>query len=258
MPINRYSDNPSGYFEPEESVELARYIDITKFISLLKDEQLFFCRIDKLEDRFEGTLPKISRKNFISSYRYLRDVENFFDVPMEDQEIERKVDEEFKFREKLKSLNCINCWNEFKGESYALWKIYSDLNQGIMIKSSFKRIISAFSESKEIIYCSRVKYIDYDNDSIDIGNTMTPIVHKHKAYSYEDEIRLIHEVSNVGWIHDWENEKHENGVKVNVNLQDLISEIVISPFSSDWFIELIEDILNKYSINCKLSSSKLK
>lgn len=152
----------------------------------------------------------------------------------------------------------MNCWNEFKGESYALWKIYSDLNQGIMIKSSFKRIINALKESKEKVYCSKVKYIDHDTDSIDIGNTMSPVVHKHKAYSYENEIRLIHEVSNIGWKHDWENEKYKNGIKVNVNLGKLIDEIVISPFAPEWFSDLIRDILDKYSLNFKLIDSKLK
>ena len=87
---------------------------------------------------------------------------------------------------------------------------------------------------------------------------MTPMVHKHKAYSYEDEVRLIHEVSNVSWKHDWENEKYENGIKINVNLDQLIDEIVISPFASEWFTELIRDILDKYSLNCKLIDSKLK
>ncbi|NOQ75347.1 MAG: DUF2971 domain-containing protein [Crocinitomix sp.] len=258
MPIERYSDTSPIFYEPEESIKFARYVNITKFLSLLKDQQLFFCRLDKLEDKFEGTMPKISRKELINSYRYLRDVRKFFSVPMTDKIIEEKVEEEFEFREKIKSIRCINCWNEFKGESYALWKIYSDLNQGIMIKSSFNRVISAFKESKEKIYCSKVKYIDYNIDSIDIGNIMTPLIHKHKAYAYEEEIRLIHEVSNVRWKHDWENEKHEKGVKINVNLQELISEIVISPFSPDWFIELIEDILNKYSIKCNLVSSELK
>jgi len=257
MPIDRYSDTSPLFFEPNESVELARYLDITKFISLLKDEQLFFCRLDKLEDRFEGTLTKISRINFGDYYRDLNTI-GFFKQTKTDEEIEKRINEDFEFREKLKSLNCISCWNEFKGESYALWKVYSDLNQGIMIKSSFKRVINAFKESEEKIYCSRVKYIDHETDSIDIGNTMTPMVHKHKAYSYEDEIRLIHEVSNVGWKHDWENDKYENGVKIKVNLHELINEIVISPFSSDWFTELIKDILDKYSLNCKLSSSKLK
>ena len=257
MPIDRYSDTSPRFFEPEESVVFAKYINITKFLSLIKDEQLFFCRLDKLEDRFEGTMPKISRKILNNYYRHLR-AQKEFTVAMTDKEIEKIVDNYFEFSQKLKSLNCINCWNEFEGESYALWKVYSNLNQGIMIKSSFNRVINAFKESKEKIYCSRVKYIDHDKDSIDIGNTMLPIVHKHKAYSYENEIRLIHKVSDMDWKHDWENEKYENGIKVNVNLQMLISEIVISPFSSDWFIELVEDILKKYSIKCNLESSKLK
>jgi hypothetical protein len=257
MPIERFSDSSPRFFEPEESLMLARYIDITKFLSLLKDDQLFFCRLDKLEDKFEGTLPKISRKEFGAFYKHLS-VTGFFKSPMTEEEIERKINEDFEFREKLKALNCVNCWNEFKGESYALWKVYSDLNQGIMIKSSFGRIINALKESEEKVYCSKVKYIDHDTDSIDIGNTMTPMVHKHKAYSYEDEVRLIHEVSNVGWKHDWENEKYENGIKINVNLGQLIDEIVISPFASEWFTELIRDILGKYSLNCKLIDSKLK
>lgn len=257
MPIERYSDNSPRFFEPDESVELARYIDITKFLSLLKDQQLFFCRLDKLEDRFEGKLPNISRRDFTNFYRHLS-LSGFSNKPMTNDEIEKEINEDFEFREKLKALYCINCWNEFKGESYALWKVYSDLNQGIMLKSSFERIINAFKDSEEKIYCSRVNYIDHDTDSIDIGNIMTPIVHKHKAYSYENEIRLIHKVSNKSWKHDWDNEKYENGVKINVNLHELINEIVISPFSSDWFAELVKDILDKYSLDCKLTISKLK
>ena len=210
MPVERFSDTSPRFFEPEETVELARYVDITKFLSLLKDEQLFFCRLDNQEDKFEGTFPKISKKEFGDFYRNLSDT-GFFNNPMTEEEIEKEINEDFEFRKKLKALYCVNCWNEFKGESYALWKIYSDLNQGIMIKSSFKRIINALKESKEKVYCSKVKYIDYDTDSIDIGNTMSPVVHKHKAYSYENEIRLIHEVSNIGW----ENEKYKNGIKVN-------------------------------------------
>ena len=257
MPVERFSDTSPKFFEPEETVELARYVDITKFLSLLKDEQLFFCRLDNLEDKFEGTLPKISKKEFGDFYRHLSDT-GFFNNPMTEEEIEKKINEDFEFRGKLKALYCVNCWNEFKGESYALWKIYSDLNQGIMIKSSFKRIINALKESKEKVYCSKVKYIDHDTDSIDIGNTMSPVVHKHKAYSYENEIRLIHEVSNIGWKHDWENEKYKNGIKVNVNLVKLIDEIVISPFAPEWFSDLIRDILDKYSLNFKLIDSKLK
>jgi hypothetical protein len=257
MPVERYSNNSPRFFEPAESLELAKYMDITKFLSLLKDKQLFFCRLDKLEDKFEGTLPKMSRQEFREFYKDLNAL-NFYNEPISPEEMEEKINAGYKFREKLKALYCVNCWNEFKGESYALWKVYSDLNQGIMIKSSFKGVIDALNESKETVYCSTIKYIDHEKDSIDIGNTMSPVVHKHKAYSYENEVRLIHEVSQEGWEHDWENEKYESGVKVNVRLEDLIDEIVISPFSSEWFTELIGDMLDKYSIKCKLSDSKLR
>lgn len=257
MPIERFSNSSPKFFEPEENVQLARYIDVTQFLSLIKDEQLFFCRLDKLEDKFEGVLPKVSRKEFGDYFRHLNTTGLF--QHMTDKEIELKINKQFEFRQKLKALNCINCWTEFKGESYALWKVYSDLHQGIMIKSSFKKIINALKESKEKIYCSKVEYIDHETDSIDIGNTMSPMVHKHKAYSYEEEVRLIHEVSsNEGWKHDWESAEYKNGIKVNVNLNQLIDEIVISPFSCKWFTKLIMDIMSKYSLNFKLIDSKLK
>lgn len=257
MSIIRYAESSPPFFEPEESTEVARYLDIIKFLSLIKNKQLFFCRLDKLEDRFEGTIPKISGNHLTDWYKYLRDNENFFTDPTSDSMIDDMVNEDLKFRETLKSFTCVNCWNEFKGESYALWKIYSDLNQGILIKSSFERIINALNESNEIIYCSRIKYIDFEIDSFSLGNTIIPFIHKHKAYSYEEEIRLIHEIPNDGWKHNWDKSKYKNGIMINVNLQELISEIVISPFSPDWFMELVEDILKKYGIDCKLIKSTL-
>lgn len=51
--------------------------------------------------------------------------------------------------------------------------------------------------------------------------------------SYEKEVRLIHEVQQEDWVHDWESEKYHNGVMNNVNIDELIKEIVISPFSPD-------------------------
>jgi len=256
MPIERFSDSSPIFFEPEESTEIARYMSIAKFLSLLKDQQVFFCRIDKVEDKFEGTMPRMSIKHLTEWYKYLRSSKSFF-KEMTDEEIEKKVQEDIVFRNKLKSLNCINCWNEFEEESYALWKIYSNINQGIMIKSSFKQIIKAFENAKEKIYCSRIEYIDYEKDKINTSNTMPPLVHKHKAYAYENEIRLIHEVSNQNWIHDWSEEKFENGVKIKVDIKELINEIIISPFSPNWFVELIDDILEKYGIESKLTKSKL-
>ncbi len=37
-----------------ESERIWRYMDFTKFVSMLHSESLFFCRADKLSDPFEG------------------------------------------------------------------------------------------------------------------------------------------------------------------------------------------------------------
>ena len=41
----------------DENTTIWRYMDFTKFVSLLDKKKLFLCRADKLEDSFEGSLP---------------------------------------------------------------------------------------------------------------------------------------------------------------------------------------------------------
>lgn len=258
MPVVRYSQDSPPISEPNENTELVKYIDIVKFLSILKEQSLFFCRIDKLEDKFEGTLPALTHSKIVEWYKYMRDVRKYFTTPFPDDELDKKASETLSFQNKMRSLNCINCWNKFDAESYALWKIYANLNQGIMLKTTFKKLIHSFGASSEKIYCSSVKYIDYNKDIIDFGNTMSPLIHKHYCYTYENEIRLIHEVPNTAWVHNWGAEKYEAGVMIPIDLSDLFDEIVISPFSPDWFRELIADLASKYSLKCKITDSVLR
>lgn len=65
---------------------IAKYLDLTKFLSLLIKESLFFCRLDKLEDQFEGATAKKNYDFRISYHKQLRD-DNFFDTLPTDEEI---------------------------------------------------------------------------------------------------------------------------------------------------------------------------
>jgi hypothetical protein len=42
---------------PSNNSKIWRYLDFTKFIDLLDKSSLFFCRLDKLGDPFEGVCP---------------------------------------------------------------------------------------------------------------------------------------------------------------------------------------------------------
>ena len=54
-----YEEHPSFKSPPDDAV-LWRYMDFTKFVSLLDKRALFFVRADKLGDPFEGTITKVN------------------------------------------------------------------------------------------------------------------------------------------------------------------------------------------------------
>lgn len=48
---------------PQKLQTLWRYMDFTKFMSLLEDETLVFPRVDQFEDPYEGFLSAVSFRN---------------------------------------------------------------------------------------------------------------------------------------------------------------------------------------------------
>lgn len=258
MPVLPMGPSSAPVHYPESNYAIAKYLDLTKFLSLLQRQSLFMCRMDKLEDQFEGRSPQSSIEELGNWYRMLRDTTNFFTVPISDSDIENKKMQHKAHEIRDKHLYCVNCWNKFENESAALWKIYSGFSKGIMIKSNIENLKASLSYSPQNLYLSEIRYIDFENETIDIGNAMTPKIHKHQAYSYEKEVRLIYEVPHSGWTYDWSKEETEDGVFIHLDLNILIDEIVISPFSPKWFQIMIQDLCSKYNLSKLIRESILK
>lgn len=255
MPIIEPTEKAAPVFSPKENYTLAKYLDITKFLSLLQTKTLFFCRLDKFEDKYEGTLPERNKEHYkLWMESILQNLNPDQKVSLED--LEEKLLSYLEMSDKFKSLNCISCWNKLENESYALWKIYSNVNQGIMIKSSVERLKKAFSDTREEIQLSEIKYINHKVDKIQSGNMNFPLIHKNIAYHYEDEIRLIHTLKfKNGFTYDWHKEKNPNGKNLQVNVEDLIEEIVISPFAEKWFYDVVKNVMKVYNLDKKITFS---
>lgn len=257
MPIIIPDRNSAPVFFPKSEYNIVKYLDLTKFISLLQNKSLFFCRLDKLEDQFEGITSKPNFEQRVKWYKHTRDVDKYFSVELTDEAILESVKKMYESEKRKKSINCINCWNKYDGESVALWKIYSNFGNGIMIKSKISNLIKSLSESKEEINLSEIHYLDYDTEVMPDGNAMYPLIHKQKAYSYENEIRLIHQVNHTAWQYDWSKEKINEGIFINADINELIDEIIIGPFSPKWMTGLVQDISTKYSLEKPITHSKL-
>lgn len=249
MPIVKRGPNSSIFKYPSNNYLLVKYLDITKFISLLQRESLFFCRLDILEDHFEGTTSSLNQER-----RY----EYFTNQQLTDKEILDNVNKINQEEEKFKKLVCVSCSNKSKNESAALWKIYSDLNKGIMITSKVTNVIEAFSDTSEDIEFTEVVYINYDRDIMPDSSKWDPIHHKHQAYEYENDVRLIFTQNfDTTLTYDWKKEEVQEGKYISVDIRDVIDEIIISPYAPQWFFELVKDIIQKYGLNKPVMASEL-
>lgn len=99
-------------------VILWKYMDFTKFVSILEDNALFFTRADKLGDPFEGSVPKTN----ISS----RHISNP-DLSEKDMIMYGLI------MQQLPRFTLINCWHRSTHESEAMWKLYASVNGGVVI-----------------------------------------------------------------------------------------------------------------------------
>jgi len=260
MPIEIPNDKSAPVYFPQENYKIARYFDLVKFISLIQTQKIFFSRLDKFEDKYEGTISQISQLEYTNWYMNFAK-RRLFDIleTSVEEHVHNEITLELEAREKYKKLVCVSCWNRYSSESYALWKIYSDLQKGIMITTDVEKLSLAFSDSKEKIQLSEIKYINYKTDKMPFGNMNYPIIHKNVHYEYEKEIRLIHLVNfQAGLKYDWSQEEVEFGKYVKINLDNLIEEIIISPNAPNWFFDLISNICKTYNINKIIRYSDLK
>lgn len=233
-----------------EFVKIWRYMDFTKFVSMLDTKQLFFTEFRKFEDPFEGQFPDGNRietmkkleKDFAGNQQML-------DFLHKENPIDRST-------KGLHSLGnyFINCWHENEDESAAMWKLYSDHEKGIAIQSTFKNLCDCFFEYENDVAIGKVQYLNYKKDSIPWGNELKiykPFIYKRKSFVHEQEIRAIVFISNKV------NNEKKDGIYVPISLDTLIEKIYISPMSKKWFFDLVKSVLKKYGLNKEVIQSDL-
>lgn len=238
---------------PATDAILWRYMDFTKFVSLLEKRALFFARADKLGDPFEGAIPI---NNIKARYTNLKP--GLFDK-------ETLMYEHL--RVELRRFTLINCWHESSHESEAMWKIYSSANSGIAIKTNFDSFVKSFITDEQM-HIGTVKYIDYDNEKIREDDLLSPYLHKRKSFEHEREVRAIIQhrppeasLENLpNFLSDeiptWP-DMCDTGIYYEVDLNLLIQEVVIDPSAPDWLLDLVNSVADRYNLQAVIKKSRL-
>lgn len=113
-------------------VKLWRYVDLSKFLHLVQNRQLHFCRADRLGDPFEG-----------SSTRPTRDA--IFQQLSADPDVTEDVVNEYMSRLAMitqlgRQENYISCWHAADHESAAMWSLYSQSFESVALQTTFSKL----------------------------------------------------------------------------------------------------------------------
>lgn len=231
-----------AFYPPSDNLTLWRYIDFTKFVSLLENKKLFFARADQFEDTYEGTLSS-------AGIRLLRDSTKKGDFPPE--AIEQLIALSGIHQKEM----FISCWYANEFESAAMWKLYLQSNEGVAIRTDYYTLREIIETAPLNAGLSMVKYIDYENTPIPFGNVFFPFVHKRVSFAHENELRVV--IWRTDHINEPQITPDLTSIYVDVSPKHLIKAIHVSPTATGWFGELVEQVAYRYSLRIPVVRSNL-
>ena len=234
-----------------ENASVWRYMEFTKFVSLLDRNELFFARDDKLGDPFEGSVPKINRN---------RRLEKFSQMQTKNPELMSLTYGDFRRIER--ECTAVNCWHMNAYESAAMWERYANRGDVIAIRSTFNLLKNSIVDNRYDFCLAKVTYLNYDKDAMP-EFAVSQFYHKMKIFRYEREVRaVVQELprSATSWRRAMDSKKKrpfQDGIYVKVNLEKLIRRVYIAPGTPAWLLQLVESVITKYGLKKEVFPSRL-
>jgi hypothetical protein len=209
-----------------------KYLDLSKFLDLLMSEKLFMSRSDKFEDQYEGTFSEPTyeeiKKIAVNNPEFLQYYKSH--------------------REKV----AVSSWHINEYESFAMWQIFTQNSEGLAIQSTVERLKKALDfEKNHEQYIGEVNYIDYKKEYIPFDDMFFPFLFKRKSFQYEREVRIISDVTQS-------NVKLNDGLKINVDINQLIEKIYIHPKSENWYKNLVIQLVKQLGFDFTIEKSDLE
>lgn len=282
---------------------LWRYIDFTKFVSMLDKGGLYFPNAASLNDPFEGSVPRRNyearivqiieefhaeepyKKHFVklfTKYGATGDVGSavtaqvrhkielrdklLAEAETEDEALQKWIAENnaiSSFTYHFREVTYITCWHKSEHESAAMWSLYAAGSNNVAITSTE----TSFRESlPEKVRIAPVKYVDFNTHEIPQmdrpdNNPGDLYFYKRISFAHEQEIRGIFtshdQHPDRGTIRYGEPQR-KLGEWISVDLNHLIDRVIVSPFSEQWYYDLVNSVANKYGLDCEVARSAIE
>jgi hypothetical protein len=237
----------SPIFEPPDDVNVPiwRYMEFAKFVAMLEYSGVFFSRINRLGDPYEGALS----------------------TPTAQMIEAQATDHIMRWREGSLKYVVVSCWHMNYHESAGMWKLYSNCDNAIAIRSTYPALRACLGGHVQV---GVVKYLDYANERMpNEDQLLDAIMHKRKSYEHERELRAVNWIapSDVMKSRHEEGEDAqassllpappEHGVWETLDLNCLIDRVYTSPMADHWLRELVQRLCARYGLQKEIERSRI-
>ena len=250
----------------KDSTPIMRYMNYQKFNSLLDSGKIYMNGIlnfhTKDQDLLEGEIPDSNK--MASHGQFLRLI-----LPDIVEEISDNSEKKIKAVNFMEHFVCINCWTISKKENKRMWQSYAKDKNSVVIKSSVGRLRKAIVKDTRNIIIDRIKYV---NHSIYVNTNPNPFSYcflKDKGkFEWENELRMLAvcmDYVSVNRLLSWKTldeyyaidftkEKGIDHIMVDCNINELIEEVIVSPFCDSNFKNMLVEKLEKHGIKAIVSN----
>lgn len=232
--------------KPDPTNVLWRYMDLSRFLSLLEERALHFARADQMSDRWEGSYSPVNVALRPSLYG---------DV------WEKHGDMMKGYRGYFRQRMHMSCWHEAEEESAAMWELYQREGRGVAIRTTWDDLTASLGSDRAILG-GRIAYVDYKSTFIPEGNSYAAFMHKRQSFSHEKEVRLLM-MSGTSGPHPTEaGTSIDTGpegpvIPIPVDITRLIGAIYIAPDAPAWFGDLVRKVVRRYGHDFDVRQSDL-
>jgi hypothetical protein len=238
-----------GDFSVPDDIEapLWRYIGMDKLEDLVTTSELFFARVDRLGDAFEGShsAAAIARRPRIfegATERYINE-----SLPNETQQI--------------RHVSFASCWHNMHTESTQMWSLYAAQGRGVAVRSSLQRLTHGILDTEREFCLRPMEYLDYGTDETPWGNVIWPMFCKRAEFLHEREFRIL--VPDFDLITDLSAPVPlggfaPEGIRIPVDLAVLIQEIVVAPGTNAQTFDRVSRLASSASLDDRVRKSTLE
>ena len=239
---------------------LWKYVDLHRFIYLLAEKKLFFTRLDKFDDPYEGIKTEYLRRD--AKFAKIEKGGHPREMGAKNKSQLRnfkKLHEYVKAQETRDSQKCqfVNCWFACDRESMAMWNIYSN-RDSVAIRIDFelaKNVLTASfnkfhsGNHRMSIIGDEITYLRLNpfDEKLPLQNLEYSALKKDYAYQYEKEYRFLIILA--------ENEDDISFLETPVELNELKITVISHPNMEDWKFKNLEKLIALYGLKAALEKS---